>query len=713
MKKPSSVVLHIVLFFFFFVAATPPSWGSATNPEDEKENGDDTTTSLSSYLDECTLWLAPSTLPGNTGYGIFTGVDMDAGQDIADDIIIPLPDMDIYNAHRRVKADQLWFLIFLYWWDSDSANTGNEGLIDTGAFHSGVGAAPNCLFDLLNAYYGNARFQNGAGLHRAKDPGAGAITEYGGRMLTAHRALPAGTELFVDYGEHYFLSKPQYGPVPLRGYVRAASQLFRKFIQIQRTLKFVSENDDDKNNNQQERAHTVMREFWDLFIRHQPEYPMSRILGAFYHDDPDELDALEGRDVAGDLIKLRQQQTRRSVAWLRQHGTCGDLIYMKHASTTLPQAGRGAFATRALPTGAVVAAVPLIHVANRDIMDTFPVELMPYHRRPAGQESNDEDEDAFYWANRTRVHCCSNPMVRTTIMCRSVGRSVGTVIDCLWVPSWASLGNVIVGITKSSCTYACGHTTKLIYLPRTTTGFNVDYINHNQTLANVKLQWGDPSRTIHHPEFLNKSVDEFADLHATRLAFELVATRPIQKDEEIFLDYGDAWEEAWQEHVKQWKPVPGAESYVPGWKLDEQEDVLRTMLEQETNPYPDNVEIRCWGQFLNDDWEDDWDWDKQIIQYPQNHHPVAIIHREEDPEVGYVYTIWEPQEGVQYEGLPRKALMIADKPHRSDMFLENAFRHEIRIPDELFPEAWKNKKVFAATTTTTSSTWSQLSHDEL
>jgi len=234
----------------------------------------------------------------------------------------------------------------------------------------------------------------------------------------------------------------------------------------------------------------------------------------------------------------------------------------------------------------------------------------------------------------------------------------------------------------------------------------VDYINHNQTLANVEIRWGDPSRTVHHPEFLNKSMNDFAHLHATRLAFELIATRNIRKEEEIFLDYGDAWEQAWQDHVRNWKPVPGAESYVPGWRLNEQEDILRTVVEQETHPYPDHVEIRCWEQFLTHDWEDDWDWDVQTIEYPNDHYPVQIIRREEDPDVGFVYTIRDPAADAIHEGLPRKALMIADKPHRSDMHLENAFRHEIRIPDSLFPEAWKNKK--ASTTTST-----QLNHDEL
>jgi hypothetical protein len=39
---------------------------------------------------------------------------------------------------------------------------------------------------------------------------------------------------------------------------------------------------------------------------------------------------------------------------------------------------------------------------------------------------------------------------------------------------------------------------------------------------------------------------------------------------------------------------------------------------------------------------------------------------------------------------PRDAFVFVDKPYKSDMHLPNAFRHEIMIPDEIFPDKWKN-----------------------
>jgi hypothetical protein len=40
--------------------------------------------------------------------------------------------------------------------------------------------------------------------------------------------------------------------------------------------------------------------------------------------------------------------------------------------------------------------------------------------------------------------------------------------------------------------------------------------------------------------------------------------------------------------------------------------------------------------------------------------------------------------------LPREVFRFVDHPYTSDMFMDNAFRHDIRVPDEMFPQAWRN-----------------------
>ena len=111
-----------------------------------------------------------------------------------------------------------------------------------------------------------------------------------------------------------------------------------------------------------------MNELWSTFVR-DTDFPKSRVLGSFHHDKENELDELNKHN--GSLETLRRKQSERSVEWLRQHGTCGD--HIQAGPSTLPQAGRGAFATRDLPKGTIVAQLPLIHVTQRFRLDTYPI----------------------------------------------------------------------------------------------------------------------------------------------------------------------------------------------------------------------------------------------------------------------------------------------------------------------------------------------------
>jgi hypothetical protein len=40
--------------------------------------------------------------------------------------------------------------------------------------------------------------------------------------------------------------------------------------------------------------------------------------------------------------------------------------------------------------------------------------------------------------------------------------------------------------------------------------------------------------------------------------------------------------------------------------------------------------------------------------------------------------------------VPWNAIRFYEKPYTSDVFLKHAFRHEMKLPDEIFPKAWMN-----------------------
>lgn len=217
-----------------------------------------------------------------------------------------------------------------------------------------------------------------------------------------------------------------------------------------------------------------------------------------------------------------------------------------------------------------------------------------------------------------------------------------------------------------------------------------NYVNHNQTLSNVRLQWSDGTRSSHHAEYMEMPVSEFYDLRTAKLSFELIATRDIEEGEEIFMDYGDEWEEAWQAHVREWKPVEGAEEYIPAFQLNDEEEYFLTEEEQEEDPYPENVHVACWEQFLSTSWRSNWNGE---INCPQKLHPVEVIEREQNDDGEYTYVVRDLRNDKVYEHLPELALAFVDEPHTTDMFLENSFRHHIGIPDDMLPDAWRNAPV--------------------
>jgi hypothetical protein len=48
---------------------------------------------------------------------------------------------------------------------------------------------------------------------------------------------------------------------------------------------------------------------------------------------------------------------------------------------------------------------------------------------------------------------------------------------------------------------------------------------------------------------------------------------------------------------------------------------------------------------------------------------------------------------VEREGVPRSVISFLDKPYTTDIHLSNVFRHDIRIPDEMFPRKWRNDRM--------------------
>ena len=571
---------------------------------------------------ECGIWLAKSTIPGS-GLGMFAGRDFKPKEPMLEsgDIVIPIVDIAINQL-----GDNDWeFLWDEYTWDSSSVLMEHEGLIEVNAASPGFGSAANCFLDLVNVDEWTP-VSDTAGLNRREDPGAGGFSSYHDRISTANGYIKAGHELFVSYGSNWFKEREYMGPIPLKGDHPSGNALIQKFQRLKKELN--------------ESVNHVLNDMWQLFIMESPFRETSRLLNAL----PSSWEDMNAAMRLG-LVQMRRQQHIVSPDWLQEHGTCMDNIRIDQS--TIRQAGRGAFATRFLPKGRVVAPLPLIHV--------------PLKRRFLTYDIGTDEKGKHYVKDQTRPS--------------------GTQL----------LRNYCMGHAKSSvllCPY----------------GALVTGVNHNRTLANIKLQWGDPKKTQHHPEWLNMSIASLASKTSAGLVMEYVATRDIEPGEELFLDYGEEWEEAWNEHVENWKPAEGAYDIrtAAEWNSDK-EAVLRTVFEQLSDPYPDNVMLLCEASFrYGRRWKKHQEKNGTIRDFvkemDEGRSDCDILHREEDEDGNILYTALmiythdngEVEPGPKLHKVPREAFIFVDKPYKSDMHLPDAFRFEIMIPDEIFPEKWKN-----------------------
>jgi len=149
--------------------------------------------------------------------------------------------------------------------------------------------------------------------------------------------------------------------------------------------------------------------------------------------------------------------------------------------------------------------------------------------------------------------------------------------------------------------------------------------------------------------------------------------------------------------------LPGAESYVSASVMNEDVTTpLRTEFESIENPIP-NLEIWCDDAYMKSDaWREHYSngtLDDFSVKGSQIF-PCDVLRYRQNKAGDYFYTamLWHEDKKTRkvstigmVEDIPRKAFKYYDRPYTSDTLAENAFRHDIRIPDSIFPGAWKNK----------------------
>ncbi|KAL9183093.1 hypothetical protein ACHAXT_004880 [Thalassiosira profunda] len=576
----------------------------------------------------CRLFLAESTIP-NAGLGIFTGIDLGPGEAVAEpDIIVPFQD-----AAWHVSPDiDFHFLWEDYSWDPSEVGMEFD-MADGHALVIGTGCMPNCNMALINAFEGNPDYDH-AGLHRSKDPGVTGFTGwYNQRMITS-REIPAGGEIFVNYGEHWFENREEFDFVPFQKNFQRVDKLLRKLKKLSLKISMRADAGPD-----------FTRDLWDLVSLQGHLFSDTKNSNAL----PLSFEDMQYAQTAGSA-ESRLPYSVRSIEWLNENARCMDNI--RPGNSTIEQAGRGAFASRFIPEGGLVAPGPLLHIPNR-------TALMMYAEGEDGYRDPDQ------------------PVALQLITNYCFGHRESTVILCPYTSPSA-------------------------------------YINHNKS-PNAKIVWAKEGTPNHNSFWLEEDVDFLKKTGVIGLSIDYVATRDIQPGDEVFIDYGPDWEEAWDSHIQHWSPPDGSENFETAATL--QNDLvtpLRTEAEHQSEPYQPNLMFLCHYGYGGPDaspagsyeWEDEW----QMLHVI----PCRITEREyNEADKQYYYTVkmldlselelefgvaGSAEDGVYIPPgeqhiltvVPRWAIQIRDKPYTKDEFLPHPFRHEMMVPDDIFPEAWKN-----------------------
>lgn len=190
---------------------------------------------------------------------------------------------------------------------------------------------------------------------------------------------------------------------------------------------------------------------------------------------------------------------------------------------------------------------------------------------------------------------------------------------------------------------------------------------------------------MRHPEWKDQNIDSWGRTHHTGVSIDFVALRDIDEDEEILIDYGDAWEQAWNSHARTYVPRG---NYIPAFELNQMENLVYRTIEDP--PYEvDGLQLWCMEWYVKKFVPDvDDDIQCQILkklgddQYMVQLVELAIDDKRSVTNYSADEILWN---------VPSDAFEFGDMPYMRDHHQFEAFRHAMMVPDDMFPEAWKNK----------------------
>jgi hypothetical protein len=523
------------------------------NANDSDNNSNSNDNSNYQYYEtlDCGLWMGESSIP-NGGLGVYAGHALSRGQRIGSgEIMIPIVDNLFLGSTGSDGHNALDDIT----WSGPGLNAlfGFEGLNQTEIVYPGMGALANSHLGLHNVD-SEGFSHDSAGLSRrdlvtggddSTDANSnynsstmiGSFSYYHGLYSVAMNDIPKGHELFVNYGDDWFLGRREYlGDIPVATDYPIANRLIQT---LAKALALSSDSDDgddhdNKDHNNMSNNNTILQDVYQHIRNTAMDNP--RIQFTL----PKNLTELaQAAAVKGGIQYHHLPNVIRNEDWLRRNTYCVDHIAVnQQQSSSTAAAGRGAFATRDLPRFTIVAPLPVLPLNATYLNVTLP------------QHGNTK-KHLLKGRQLLENYAFGNVNSKSDVHLFSYGFNTNFVNHA---PTNSSSSDSDDGEELTPPTFTSTATA-------------------NTLTANIKLQWSTRPYHKHAYTLLKPTM-------VTRKSFgmmlELVATRDIQQGEEILLDYGPAWERAYQEHVEEtWNNVKNQTNthnakYVASFELNAQ-----------------------------------------------------------------------------------------------------------------------------------------------
>jgi len=586
---------------------------------------------------KCTTYLAPSSIP-NSGLGMYTTIPYTKGD------FFPLPEIGIMlhdkDAHYPQGSNKL---LTQYPWGARILTGGSYEVTAGSGMVPGLGMLANSHLGLVNMRHvdswsiqsdkdgTDSLSMEGLRSSTLDDVGRGSYSYHSRLLFAATQNIQRGEELFVNYGDEWFTAREEFiGVIPSKQNYEEADRMIEGWFH------------DTVNQGHDDPSHA-----YELLLK-DAEKKDKRLRAAF----PDNF---EDAPIAKEMgtARFSARTSVQSIEWIEENGVCIDNIVS--GTSTMTQAGRGAFATRPIKKGTVITTTPLLTLEREQLQLWEEVD-----GEDVGVQQNKQDDKVL----------------------EMVGHQL--------------LLNYCYGHVNSS----------LILFPYSPT---VNFINHgNMEKANSEIRWS--SYPYNKREWLNLSLKEMKELQKTGLMFDIVATKDIALGDEVFLYYGKEWEESWSEHIEDWISVENEQDDVFQKNVTDtlgvdynQRSTIWTVEDQKNHPYPSQLETVCRFEPPSGSCQDVSNESCKIrwtLTLKEHHdHPCDVISRASiDGNEWYFVdmniTNSTSNETKQYhvEFLPRYAIRLINRKYTKDQYSRGVFREVIGLPDGLFPDHWMDLK---------------------